>query len=114
MDAVADITVSNIIIHASVRVRRGERLLKLDKFKIVNIGHVDLDFEGNNFGFLNSLISWIAGLFMNGLKQTISGALEDWATEMLEPALENIPTSFIDALEQSFPLHNNTAMLSLL
>ena len=60
--------VNDISIHFVARLPNEDEHLKLEKFEIHNIGGIVVDFNGQNFGFLNWIISQLSSSIINSVK----------------------------------------------
>ena len=94
--------VSDISIHFMVRQIADEEQLQLERFEIRNIGGIDVDFNGHNFGFLNWIISRLSSSIINLTKGIMKGPLEGLIKDNLRPVIEKVPTDSINTLLRSF------------
>ena len=102
MNSETTTNVSDISIHFMLRQNVTDRQLDLTKFEIRNIGGIDVDFNGHNFGFLNGIISVLSSTTINLIKGIMKGPLEGLVKENLKPVIKNVPTDTIDGFLRSF------------
>ena len=102
MNSETTTNVSDISIHFMVRQTVEDDQLDLRKFEIRNIGGIDIDFNGHNFGFLNGIISMLSSSIINLIKGLMKGPLEGLVKEQLKPVIRNVPTDTINTFLRSF------------
>ena len=102
MDSKTTVDVSDISIHFMVRVPNEDEQLQLERFKIRNIGGIHVDFNGQNFGFLNWIISELSSSIINLIKGILTGSLEGLIKENLKPIIQQVPTDTVKIMLRSF------------
>ena len=102
MNSETTTNVSDISIHFMVRQTVEDQQLDLRRFEIRNIGGIDIDFNGHNFGFLNGIISVLSSSIINLIKGLMKGPLEGLVKEQLKPVIRNVPTDTINTFLRSF------------
>merc|ERR1712150_36712 len=102
MNSETTTNVSDISIHFMVRQTVEDQQLDLRRFEIRNIGGIDIDFNGHNFGFLNGIISMLSSSIINLIKGLMKGPLEGLVKEQLKPVIRNVPTDTINSFLRSF------------
>ena len=102
MGSEATANVSDISIYFVVRQSISDEHLDLEKFEIRNIGGIDVDFNGHNFGFLNGIISILSSSIINLTKDIMKGPLEGLVKDNLKPIVRQVPTDSINTLLRSF------------
>ena len=93
---------SDISVHFVVRLPRNDKRLRLDKFEILNVGDIKVDYHGNNFGFLNWIISWATSSVANLIKNEVRGSLGDAVKDLLNPIVEEAPADAAEVIINSF------------
>ena len=94
--------VSDISINFMVRQNGTNEKFQLERFEIRNIGGIDVDYNGHNFGFLNWIMSMLTSSIINLTKGIMKGPLEGLVKENLNPVIEKIPTETTNTLLRSF------------
>ena len=102
MDAKAITDIRDISVHFMVRLPRNDKRLKLEKFEILNVGDIEVDFRGRNFGFLDWIISRLTSSVANLIKNEIRGSLGDAVKDVLNPIVESAPTDAAEVIINSF------------
>jgi len=102
MNSDATAIASDISIYFVVRQAIEDEHLELEKFEIRNIGGIDVDFNGHNFGFLNGIISILSSSIINLTKDIMKGPLEGLVIDNLKPIIRQVPTDSINTLLRSF------------
>lgn len=94
--------VSDISIHFMVRLPNEAKHLTLEKFEIRNIGGIDVDFNGQNFGFLNWIISRLSSSIINLIKGLLKGRIQGLVKQNLNPIIQEVPTDAVEIILSSF------------
>ena len=102
MSSNVSVNVSDISIHFKVRLPNEDEHLRLEKFEIRNIGGIEVNFHGHNFGFLNWIISRLSSSLINSIKGLLRGRLEGLVKENLNPIIQNYPTDTVKIILSSF------------
>ena len=102
MNSETTTNVSDTSVYFMLRQNVTEEELELIRFEIRDIGGIDVDFNGHNFGFLNAIISVLSSSIINLTKGIMKGPLEGLIKENLEPVIQNAPKDTINTFLRSF------------